>query len=152
MGSHPSSDIGEPGTSRYRRMWELQGISQRKFGEMCKPRMPQAHVSQFEVGRLRMTWALAKRIAPAQEPQLWACGRGEQQVALIRVWRTWFRNVEVHGEPDMKQFAAVMRKRIGAEIFMHDKTLWDLVNKREGAGAEPLPTAGDVAGPAKGLA
>lgn len=148
MGTNPASEIGEPGTSRYRRIWEMQGMSQKKFGQTCKPAMEQAQISQFDCGRLRMTWKLARRIAPALEPKLFAGGENEQKLAMVRVWMTWFRNVECHGEHDMKSFANAMKRRIGAELFALDKTLWDLVQKAEPARVDELPYSTNEHAPA----
>lgn len=140
MGAHPASEIGEPGTSRYIRNWQMKGISQRKFGEMCKPQMDQAQVSQFDRAQLRMTWKLARRIAPALEPDLWAGNDAQKRVAELKTWQVWFRNVEVYGGQRMKQFASEMLKKVGAEIFTEGKTLWDLQVKSEGARAVQFST------------
>lgn len=103
-----------PGTARYRRLYEMQGVTQRQIAKAATPKLTQAAVSQFELGQIRMTWKLARRLAPAYFAEL--SGQNAHH-AQLSVWRLWFRNVEFYGEAEMKRFATEMQKKVGRDIF-----------------------------------
>lgn len=113
-------DYGKPGTATHRRMWDLKGISQKRIGELCRPKMKQGAVSQFELGTHRMNWKLAERMAPAYFPEL---SESNPHHAQLSVWRLWFANVEAYGSDVMKRFAAGIRKTVERDVFTIEEEL-----------------------------
>ena len=106
-------DYGKPGTAKHHRMWALRGMSQKDFGKLCRPKMEQGAVSQFENAEHRMTWQLAARIAPAAFTKL---NERNPHHAQLSVWRLWFTSVDAYGSDVMKRFAREIRPSVEKDI------------------------------------
>lgn len=107
-------EMGVPGTATYRRMWEMRGLSQKAMGRACLPKMAQPHISQFERGQRRLSWKMAKRLAPAYYPEEW---NNNQHFAQILIWRLWFNNVAAYGTAEMKRIASDLKKTVERDVY-----------------------------------
>lgn len=111
-------DPGVPGTARWRRIVELEGITQEALGlRMHPPVEHQATISLFEVGAVLFSWAKAQQYAPGYFAELFARDRQEAKRAM---WRLWFANVEAFGKPAMKALAARLKEKMGPLVYGKD--------------------------------
>lgn len=113
--SHP----GELGTLRWIRRFELNGISQDRFGRNCSPRLKQPQISEFEMGTLWLTWDMAGRIAPALDAGLF---KRNVDAARAKVFRVWLRCVEACN-PSMfaeaVEYAKASLSWLPGELWLH---------------------------------
>ena len=106
-------EMGAKGTSRWIRMVLLRGVSQAEMGRRCRPKLPQASISQFDRAEHRMSWSMARRLAPA-----YAAEKAETNLddGALDVWQIWFLNVAAYGTPDMKRQANSIRESLGFDL------------------------------------
>ncbi len=84
----------------------------------CRPVTSQAAIHQFEFAATPLTWAQAKRLAPAYFPELWDRRHKErQQEAILKVWQLWFASAGAYGSPAIRSQAEEMSKHLGATIW-----------------------------------
>jgi hypothetical protein len=131
-------DMGARGTSRWIRMVLLKGASQVAMGRECRPKLPQASISQFDRAETRMTWQMARRLAPA-----YAAEKAAQDLeeGARDVWQIWFVNVEAYGTPDMKRQAKAIRDAFGFDlpIFASAHAHAPAAVEQLGIGSQGLP-------------
>lgn len=135
-------DMGAPGTSRRFRMVVLKGVSQAEMGRRCKPKLPQATISQFDNAEHRLNWPMARRLAHAYAEEMAA---KDLDVAAEDVWRMWFANVEAYGSPEMKRQARAVKDAFGFDLPLLAATAKHAPAAVEQLGS-PLPAREAVTG------
>lgn len=102
--------------------------------------MPQGHVSQFELAKMKMSWDLAERVAPAYYSDEWQVN---QHYAKLLSWRLWFANVAAYGQEAMKRVARELKDRVERDIITAEEEaplLAGIVNDKP-AEIIPMPFA-----------